>query len=57
MEALRPGRGGGRRREPYAGEIAEIDHTVPVSVAQELDNKLFNLEFMRQAPNWSSVEG
>ena len=31
---------------PYKGELATVDHIIPRSVAPELDNRLFNLEFM-----------
>lgn len=31
---------------PYAGELAEVDHVVPVSVMPELDKELANLELM-----------
>jgi hypothetical protein len=31
---------------PYAGEIVTGDHIIPRAVAPELDNALYNLEFM-----------
>ena len=36
---------------PYAGELATVDHIIPRSVCPELDNKLFNLEFMPDSIN------
>jgi hypothetical protein len=35
----------------YAGELATADHIVPRSVVPELDNRLFNLEFMPDTLN------
>jgi hypothetical protein len=34
------------KRGPYAGDVASVDHIIPLSVAPELGNRLFNLEFM-----------
>ena len=43
---LRRGRAPTITRGPYAGEIATVDHIIPRSVCPELDNCLFNLEFL-----------
>ena len=36
---------------PYAGEIVTGDHIIPRSVCPELDNYLFNLEFLPSTLN------
>ncbi len=36
---------------PYQGELAEVDHIVPVSLAPELGNELANLELMPASLN------
>ena len=46
MEKLRKGKAPTITKGPYAGEIATGDHIIPRSVCPELDNALFNLEFM-----------
>ncbi|MDB4041537.1 hypothetical protein N9927_00190 [Akkermansiaceae bacterium] len=46
MIKLRKGNAPTITRGPYAGEIATGDHIIPRSVTPELDNTLFNLEFM-----------
>jgi hypothetical protein len=46
MEKLRRGNAPTITLGPYAGDIAAVDHIIPRSVAPELDEKLFNLEFM-----------
>ncbi len=38
-------------RWPYAREIAEVDHMVPVSKAQRFDSWIGNLEFMPRTLN------
>ena len=35
----------------YAGELATVDHIIPRSVCPELDNRLYNLEFMPDTLN------
>ena len=35
-----------RSDRPYAGDIASVDHIIPRSIVEELDEKYFNLEFM-----------
>ena len=40
-----------RAKGPYKGESATGDHIIPRSVCPELDNKLFNLEFMPETLN------
>ena len=46
MEKLRKGKSPTIRKGPYAGEIVTGDHIIPRSVCPELDNKLYNLEFL-----------
>jgi hypothetical protein len=46
MAKLRKGNAPTIRKGPYSGEIASADHIIPRSVCPELDNKLYNLEFM-----------
>lgn len=41
---------------PYAGELAHVDHILPRSVVPELDNRLFNLEFMPDTLNWDKSD-
>lgn len=36
---------------PYAGDIASVDHIIPRSVCEELDERLYNLEFMPSRMN------
>lgn len=38
-------------RGPYAGELATVDHIIPRSVCLELDNRIYNLEFMPDTVN------
>ncbi|MCH7227345.1 hypothetical protein [Haloferula sp. A504] len=38
-------------RGPYAGDIASVDHIIPRSVCEELDERLYNLEFMPSRMN------
>lgn len=38
-------------RGPYTGDIAEVVHILPRSRFPELDEKLFNLEFMPKTMN------
>jgi hypothetical protein len=51
MERLRTGKAPTITKVPYAGELATGDHIIPRSVCPELDNKLFNLEFMPETLN------
>lgn len=51
MEKLRRGRAPTITRGPYSGELATVDHIIPRSVCPELDNCLFNLEFMPDTLN------
>ncbi|MDA7930120.1 hypothetical protein N9B63_04715 [Akkermansiaceae bacterium] len=46
MIKLRKGNAPTITKGPYAGEIVTGDHIIPRSVTPELDNTLFNLEFM-----------
>lgn len=48
---LRRGNAATVTRGPYRGEIAEIDHIVPVSLAPEIGNDLANLEMMPSSLN------
>jgi hypothetical protein len=51
LAKLRRGNAPTIMKGPYAGELAEVDHIIPRSVCPELDNKLFNLEFMPETLN------
>jgi len=51
MSKLRRGNAPTITRGPFAGEIVEVDHIIPRSVAPELDEKLFNLEFIPSSVN------
>ena len=55
LDKLRRGNAPTITRGPYAGELATGDHIIPRSVAPELDNKLFNLEFMPDTLNRRST--
>ncbi len=46
LQRLHDGRAAVITRGPYAGEAAEVDHIVPVSLAPEIGNQLANLELM-----------
>ena len=46
MAALRAGKAPMISRGPYAGDIVEVDHIIPRAVVTELDDRLYNLEFM-----------
>jgi len=46
MDKLRRGLAPTITKGPYSGEIVTGDHIIPRSVCPELDNCLFNLEFM-----------
>ena len=46
MAKLKKGNAPTITKGPYAGEIVTADHIIPRSVCAELDNKLYNLEFM-----------
>ena len=46
MIKLRKGNAPTITKGPYSGEIVTGDHIIPRSVTPELDNTLFNLEFM-----------
>ena len=51
MGKLRRGRAPTITRGPYAGELATVDHIIPRSVCPELDNRIYNLEFMPDTLN------
>lgn len=46
MAKLRKGNAPTITKGPYAGEIVTADHIVPRSICEELDEKLYNLEFV-----------
>ena len=46
MEKLRRGNAPTITKGPYAGDIASVDHIIPRSVVEELDEKIYNLELM-----------
>jgi hypothetical protein len=51
MGKLRTGNAPTITRGPYAGDIASVDHIIPRSVCEELDERLYNLEFMPSRMN------
>jgi len=51
MIKLRKGNAPTITKGPYAGELATVDHIIPRSVCLELDNRLFNLEFLPETLN------
>lgn len=51
LEKLKRGRAPTITRGPYTGELATGDHIIPRSVCPELDNCLFNLEFLPDTLN------
>ena len=51
MEALRRGKAPVVTRGPYKGDIASVDHIIPRSVVEELDERIYNLEFMPRRLN------
>ena len=38
-------------RGPYAGELAEVDHVVPIAVELVLGNEIANLDLLPRTPN------
>ncbi|MEM9235201.1 MAG: hypothetical protein AAGB14_00380 [Verrucomicrobiota bacterium] len=46
MAKLKTGNAPTITKGPYAGQIASVDHIIPRSIVEELDEKLYNLEFM-----------
>jgi len=57
MDKLRKGNAPTITRGPYAGDIASVNHIIPRSVAPELDEKLYNLEFMPSKLNTRKSNG
>lgn len=53
MDKLRRGNAPTITLGPYAGQLATADHILPRSVVPELDNRLYNLEFMPDTLNAS----
>jgi hypothetical protein len=51
LDRLRRGNAPTITRGPYAGEMTEVDHIVPVSLAPELGNELANLELLPATVN------
>ena len=51
MDKLRRGKAPTITKGPYTGELAIVDHIIPRSVCPELDNRLYNLEFMPDTLN------
>lgn len=43
-------------RGPYFGDLASVDYIIYRDIASELDEKLFNLEFMRGRMNWKKSD-
>ena len=46
MAALRTGGAPKIKKGPYMGDTVAVDHIIPIAVVPELENRLFNLEFM-----------
>lgn len=57
MVALRAGKAPIITKGPYVGEVAEADHIIPRAVVPELDEKIFNLEFMPMTLNRKKSAG
>lgn len=51
LTRLRHGNSGLITRDRYSGELAEVDHIIPVSVAPEIGNELANLEMLPMTLN------
>ena len=51
MDKLRRGKAPTITKGRYVGELATVDHIIPRSVCPELDNRLYNLEFMPDTLN------
>jgi hypothetical protein len=51
LEKMRRGNSPTITRGPYAGQPAEVDHIVPISVVPELRNEIANLELMPRTLN------
>lgn len=51
LEKLRRGNAPTITTGPYTGELATADHIVPRSICPELDNAIFNLEFLPDTLN------
>lgn len=46
MAALRAGKAPVVTRGPYSGDTVDVDHIIPRAVAPELDDRVYDLEFM-----------
>jgi hypothetical protein len=51
FEKMRHGRSPTVTRGPYAGELAKVDHIVPIALEPQLGNEIANLEMMPRALN------
>lgn len=51
LDRMRQGKGPEITRGPYKGQLIEIDHIVPLSLAPEVGNELANLEMMPASLN------
>lgn len=51
MAKLRKGNAPTITKGPYVGDIASVDHIIPRSIVPELDERLYNLEFMPSRMN------
>ena len=56
LEKLRRGNAPIITRGPYTEQVATVDHIIPRSVCPELDNKLFNLEFMPESLDRKKID-
>lgn len=57
MDKLRKGNAPTITKGPYYGDIASVDHIIPRSVVPELDERLYNLEFMPSRMNGKKGNG
>ena len=51
MGKLKTGNAPTVTKGPYAGDIASVDHIIPRSIVEELDERIYNLEFMPSRMN------
>lgn len=57
MAKLRKGNAPTITKGPYTGDIASVDHIIPRSIVPELDERLYNLEFMPSRMNGKKGNG
>jgi hypothetical protein len=57
MDKLRKGDAPTITHGPYSGDVVEVDHIIPRAIAPELDERLYNLEFMPKTMNRQKSDG